>query len=256
MTTATTAGIPPNQTLYLSNLNHKVHKEVVRRALYGLFTQYGRILDIVVSRADGLRGQAWVVFRDIGAATNALRQAQGFPFFDRPLRVQFARDKSFAVAREDGTFFQVVKARAQRREGGSGGEGGEGGEGAAAEAMDTSADGEGAEAPAAASSSAAPPPPAAAAAAATPAIAGEGQGGGNPPHNVLLAAGLPAQVTAEMLQALFRQYHGFREVRLAGGKGVAFVEYENDVQAGVAVEGLDGFKLTPTDLMSVAFAKK
>ena len=32
-----------------------------------------------------LRGQAWVAFADIGAATNALRSMQEFPFFDRPM---------------------------------------------------------------------------------------------------------------------------------------------------------------------------
>ena len=91
------ADIPPSQSLYVSNLNHKVKKEVVRRGLYALFGQFGRILDIVVSRAERLRGQAWVVFHDIGDATNALRRLQGFAFFDRALRVQFARGKSFAV---------------------------------------------------------------------------------------------------------------------------------------------------------------
>ena len=36
-------------------------------------------------RTERLRGQAWVVFADITAATNALRAMQGFSFFDKPL---------------------------------------------------------------------------------------------------------------------------------------------------------------------------
>ena len=32
-----------------------------------------------------MRGQAFIVFRDIGSATNALRQMQGFPFYDKPM---------------------------------------------------------------------------------------------------------------------------------------------------------------------------
>ena len=78
----------------------------------------------------------------------------------------------------------------------------------------------------------------------------------NAPHNTLIAAGLPPEVTAEMMEALFRQYNGFVEVRLASGQGVAFVEYGDIVQAGVALDGLNGFKLTPTDSMSVTYAKK
>ena len=32
-----------------------------------------------------MRGQAFVVFRDISSATNALRSMQGFPFYDKPM---------------------------------------------------------------------------------------------------------------------------------------------------------------------------
>ena len=32
-----------------------------------------------------MRGQAFVVFKEIASATNALRAMQGFPFYDRPM---------------------------------------------------------------------------------------------------------------------------------------------------------------------------
>ena len=32
-----------------------------------------------------MRGQAFVVFRDVTSATNALRSMQGFPFYDKPM---------------------------------------------------------------------------------------------------------------------------------------------------------------------------
>lgn len=34
---------------------------------------------------DNHRGQAWIVYDDVGAATTALRSLQGFPFFGKPL---------------------------------------------------------------------------------------------------------------------------------------------------------------------------
>ena len=46
-----------------------------------------------------LRGQAWVVFADITAATNALRMMQGFPFYEKPLKIAYAKTKSDVVAR-------------------------------------------------------------------------------------------------------------------------------------------------------------
>jgi RNA recognition motif-containing protein len=50
-----------------------------------MFSQFGRILDVVVMKTYRLRGQAWVVFTDTASATNALRTMQNFPFFDKPI---------------------------------------------------------------------------------------------------------------------------------------------------------------------------
>lgn len=41
--------------------------------------------------------QAWVVFAEKSMATNALRQMQGFPFFEKKMRIQFAKVRSFSV---------------------------------------------------------------------------------------------------------------------------------------------------------------
>lgn len=56
-----------------------------KKLLYGLFGQFGKILDVVCLKTPRLRGQAWVVFADVTAATNALRSMQGFPFYDKPI---------------------------------------------------------------------------------------------------------------------------------------------------------------------------
>lgn len=50
-----------------------------------MFSQFGKIVDVVCLKTYRLRGQAWVVFSDVAAATNALRTMQGFPFFDKPI---------------------------------------------------------------------------------------------------------------------------------------------------------------------------
>lgn len=57
----------------------------LRKSLYTIFSQFGKILDVVALRTKTLRGQAWVVFADIPAATNALRTMQGFTFFEKPM---------------------------------------------------------------------------------------------------------------------------------------------------------------------------
>ena len=75
----------PSQTLYVQNLNMKIKKAELKKALYGLFTSHGRIVAISLSRTERLLGQAWVVFSDVPSAAAAKRQLQGFPLYDRPM---------------------------------------------------------------------------------------------------------------------------------------------------------------------------
>lgn len=36
-------------------------------------------------KTPAMRGQAFVIFKELAAATNALRQLQGFPFYNKPM---------------------------------------------------------------------------------------------------------------------------------------------------------------------------
>jgi U2 small nuclear ribonucleoprotein B'' len=55
----------------------------LKRSLYALCSQYGRILDLVALKTPKLRGQAWVVFSEITASTNAFRGLQEFDFYGK-----------------------------------------------------------------------------------------------------------------------------------------------------------------------------
>lgn len=57
----------------------------LKKAVYAIFSQFGKILDVVALKTYRLRGQAWVVFADIRSAGEAIRTMQGFPFFDKPM---------------------------------------------------------------------------------------------------------------------------------------------------------------------------
>ena len=48
--------------------------------------------------------QAWIVFKDITCATNAKREMQNFMFYERPMAIEYAKGKSDAVAKADGTY--------------------------------------------------------------------------------------------------------------------------------------------------------
>lgn len=89
--------LQPNQTLYINNLNTKIKKTELKRLLYALFSPHGQILSIVASKTAKMRGQAFIVFKDLSSAVVAMRSLQGYPFLEKPLRIQFARTKSTAA---------------------------------------------------------------------------------------------------------------------------------------------------------------
>eukprot|EP00933_Yihiella_yeosuensis_P047053 TRINITY_DN42718_c0_g1_i1.p1 TRINITY_DN42718_c0_g1~~TRINITY_DN42718_c0_g1_i1.p1 ORF type:complete len:238 (-),score=64.53 TRINITY_DN42718_c0_g1_i1:105-818(-) len=225
---ATYGDIPPNQTLYVNNLNEKIRVPELKACLLELFSTYGEVIDIVAAGSLKRKGQAFIVYRDISCATNALRSLNGFVFLDKPMKIGYCRTKSDIVAHEDGTWkprarLDAAKAdTAQRQK-------------SAPQLI--------------APKTSAPKVPAHPGAAAGG--AGEGQ-----PSNVLFVENLPAEVNELMLTMLFRQYPGFQEARLIKGRNVAFIEYADDQQAGIAKHGLQGFMVTPDMALKISFAKQ
>ena len=51
--------ITPSQTLYINNINEKIKKDVLKKTLYALFSQYGKVIEIVACKGIRLRGQVW-----------------------------------------------------------------------------------------------------------------------------------------------------------------------------------------------------
>lgn len=72
-------------SLYVRGLPDKLPKEDLKRNLYMLFATYGVLLDVVALKTMKMRGQAHIVFRDLDAATQALRALQGFTFFGKDM---------------------------------------------------------------------------------------------------------------------------------------------------------------------------
>lgn len=101
--------IRPSHTIYINNLNEKVKKDDLKKSLYAIFSQFGQIMDIVALKTLKMRGQAFVIFKEISSATNALRTMQGFPFYDKPMRIAYSKTDSDAIAKMKGTFKERPK---------------------------------------------------------------------------------------------------------------------------------------------------
>ncbi|XP_053908821.1 U1 small nuclear ribonucleoprotein A [Cuculus canorus] len=265
----------PNHTIYINNLNEKIKKDELKKSLYAIFSQFGQILDILVSRSLRMRGQAFVIFKELSSASNALRSMQGFPFYDKPMRIQYAKTDSDIIAKMKGTFVERDRKREKRKP-----------KGQDAPATKKSAAGTAAPAQGAVAGMAMaqaprllhhmggqppylpppgmiPPPGMAPPGAVAPAAVLPGQLPAsqplseNPPNHILFLTNLPEETNELMLSMLFNQFPGFKEVRLVPGRhDIAFVEFEGEVQAGAAREALQGFKITQSNAMKISFAKK
>jgi U1 small nuclear ribonucleoprotein A len=234
--------VPPNNTIYINNLNEKTKLEELKKSLHAVFVHFGKILEILVFKTLKHKGQAWVVFEDVSSATTAMRQMQGFMFYDKKMRIQYAKTKSDVIAKADGTFVPREKKKRHDDKGkkrkdqhdsnqagtghNSGYGGGYGGTPQSEQMRYMSAKSNLPEAPA-------------------------------PPNNILFVQNLPHNTTTMMLQMLFCQYSGFKEVRMVEAKpGIAFVEYTDEMQSTVAMQGLQGFKITADHPMVITYAKK
>ena len=237
----------PNNTIYINNLNEKIKKNDLKKSLYAIFSQFGPILDIMAWKNLKMRGQAFVVYKDTASASNSIRSMQGkrglavvriswslsagFPFYDKPMRLDFAKQDSDIIAKMNGTF--VERPRRPTGE---------------------------------LTSKHKKKKPKAAGAGGGPAVGGGGGGGGGggqggvdnaPPNQILFLTNLPEETNEMMLSMLFNQFPGFKEVRLVPGRhDIAFVEFETEMQSAAARDALQGFKITPTTAIKISFAKK
>jgi len=282
MTTTTSTGIsiPPNHTLYVNNLNAKIKKQQLRKSLYNLFVSYGRVLAIIAMKGIKMRGQAFIVFDDIQSSTAALRSLQGIIFYGKPMRLSYAKrdsdairyskeqidEKTAALAATsepepkqrkekpripppppsqpppDRTFHEQHIALMRSEE-----------VSRAANAVAV-AEAELQQLPlgdrtrriqsviAAQTTMIGTSVP----------LMTEVQS-----NSTLFISNLPNETTREALEVLFRQFPGYRDVRLIPGReGIAFVDFDNETGASSAKDALNGFKISTTNAIAVSFAKK
>ncbi|KAI1229584.1 U1 small nuclear ribonucleoprotein A, partial [Lamprotornis superbus] len=141
---------------------------------------------------------AFVIFKEMSSATNALRSMQGFPFCDKPMRIQYAKTDSDIIAKMKGTFVKREQERKWKwkrwcKAKGTG---------------DTPGPKKGT---------------------GTQGAQGTVPLSENPPNHILFLTNLPEETNELMLSMLFNQFPGFKEVRLVPGRhDIAFVEFDTE----------------------------
>ena len=78
----------------------------------------------------------------------------------------------------------------------------------------------------------------------------------HPPNHIIFLEHLPNDSTDEMVEVLFNQFEGYKEVRMIPTrKDLAFVEFATSANATKAKEALDKFQVTPTNVLKITYAK-
>jgi len=260
--------LSPCQTIYVNNLNEKIRHDELKKALTAVFKQFGTIVEIVAMKSMRRKGQAYISFTKLDEAVQAQKAMQGFPLFQKPLRIEFARKNSDKVSKLIGEYKprpprpprptknqrRMLHARKEAEKAAKLHE----------ERMSNPLtapqqpifqfgdappppppDQNNPYAQQAYNDGYAPPPP--------PPTANMN----TPPNNILFIERLPPESNELMISVLFNQFAGYKEVRLVPGRtDIAFVEFETIEQATIAKSQLHNFKVTPTHAMKVTFAKQ
>lgn len=253
----TTVGVPC-ETLYLNNLHEKVRVKDMRNTLNDLFSPFGTIQEIKVKKSLALRGQAFVIFDSMKAASAALNALQGHELYYKHLRIQYARFKSHCNLRHDDE--ELTRVRQEQRR-------------VQAEkklkprltkrqfyaqllaqqsflpdaaAPSTAIGGGGGGATTATSAKALTP---------MPSLTATGEL--SMPNKILFIQNIPSDYPAADLVAIVSKFPGFVELRsIPTKRDIAFAEFTNELLANTARLALDHFHLGPTQELHVSFAKK
>lgn len=110
------AHLPPNNTIYVNNINEKLKREELVQSLRHVFGQFGKIVDIICyTKILKAKGQAFIVFDAQESATKALTEMQNFMFYNKPIRVSYAKSKSDAISKRDGSFKPRMKRPREKK---------------------------------------------------------------------------------------------------------------------------------------------
>ena len=79
--------------------------------------------------------------------------------------------------------------------------------------------------------------------------------GSSDPSPILFAQNLPPECNHQMLQVLFQQCIGLVDLRIVPAKGMAFIEFGDQTQAGMALRQLNGFQITESVALNLSYSK-
>ena len=274
--------IPQNETLYVNHLNEKIKIDLLRENLYYLFSQYGDVLEINIRKSKKMRGQAFIVYKDINEATRAKVSLNNFLFLGSRINVDYAKTKSDLIVKikgqqnnpeyqQLGTYISRKRKRmkeygnlkdddleeTQKIEINNEEENEEESEKIKqkekkkneknknkSEEKDKNKKNLDEEDEKIENNNIE--------------LNEEEDIDGEciNENKILFVKGLGNEINEKMISVVFSQFKGLKDIRFFNGRGFCFVEYDNEVNAGTALMSLNNMKLTETSTMKISYALK
>ena len=225
-----------NETLYINHLNEKIKTDLLRENLYYLFSQYGDVLEINLRKSRKMKGQAFIVYKDINDASRAKVSLNNFLFLGTRINVEYAKSKSDIIVKikgqsnlnnqeyqKNGNYllrkrkrlleYENIKEEKKEKK--------EKSEKKENKEIMEDIDGECLE-----------------------------------ENKILFVKGLGDEVNEKMIYLVFNKFKGLKDIRFFNGRGFCFVEYDNEINAGTALLSLNNMKITDKSTMKISYVFK
>ena len=220
-----------NETLYVNHLNEKIKTDLLRENLYYLFSQYGDVLEINMRKSRKMKGQAFIVYKNINDASRAKVSLNNFLFLGTRINVDYAKTKSDIIVKikggqeyqKNGNYllrkrkrlleYENIKEEKKEKK--------EKKENKENKEMMEDIDGE---------------------------CLNE--------NKILFVNGLGEEVNEKMIFLVFNKFKGLKDIRFFNGRGFCFVEYDNEINAGTALLSLNNMKITDKSTMKISYVFK
>ena len=229
--------LPPNNTLYLNNLNEKVALNEMKQTLFLLFSKFGKIIDIRMKKNILMRGQAFIIFENQDDAVKGRQELQDFVIYKKSMKVQYAKARSDVIAERDADFVKPVRKKKilknywnselyRQRLAKKGVDLDNNPISNQFSKLDKQKE--------------------------RKEIVQDHQS----PHKILFIKDLPGNLSTKDLQDVFSAYPGFVEVRYIPSKNVAFAEYNDETQSSLVINGLNGKEFREGKVFNISYSKK
>ena len=222
-----------NETLYINHLNEKIKTDLLRENLYYLFSQYGDVLEINLRKSRKMKGQAFIVYKDINDASRAKVSLNNFLFLGTRINVEYAKSKSDIIVKikgqsninnqeyqKNGNYLLRKRKRLLEYEN------------IKEEKKEKIKNKENKE------------------------IMEDIDGECLEENKILFVNGLGDEVNEKMIYLVFNKFKGLKDIRFFNGRGFCFVEYDNEINAGTALLSLNNMKITDNSTMKISYVFK